>query len=86
MRYCVWESPKAEEYVQITSTENYKNCVNRNLFLGMEEDAIKENRLYIKGWILLCGGNRKNGKKMCIALLGCGWPSNKNYKWEDTKI
>ena len=22
---------------------------------------------------------------MCLSLLGCGWPNNKNYKWEDAK-
>ena len=27
----------------------------------------------------------KDGKRMCMALLGCGWPDNKNYKWEDAK-
>ena len=86
MRYCVWESPKAEEYVQITSTENYKNCVNRNLFLGMEEDAITGKTGYTsKAGYCYVAAIEKNGKKMCIALLGCGWPSNKNYKWEDTK-
>ena len=86
MRYCVWESPKAEEYVQITSTENYKNCVNRNLFLEMEEDAITGKTGYTsKAGYCYVAAIEKNGKKMCIALLGCGWPSNKNYKWEDTK-
>ena len=27
----------------------------------------------------------KDGKRMCMALLGCGWPDNKNYKWEDAQ-
>ena len=22
---------------------------------------------------------------MCLSLLGCGWPNNKNYKWDDAK-
>ena len=22
---------------------------------------------------------------MCLSLLGCGWPNNKNYKWADAK-
>ena len=25
------------------------------------------------------------GRKFCIALLACGWPNNKNYKWADAK-
>ena len=27
----------------------------------------------------------KDGRKMCLSLLGCGWPNNKNYKWADAK-
>jgi D-alanyl-D-alanine carboxypeptidase (penicillin-binding protein 5/6) len=26
-----------------------------------------------------------NGERYCIALLACGWPNNKNYKWKDAK-
>lgn len=26
-----------------------------------------------------------DGKKFCIALLACGWPNNKTYKWSDAK-
>ena len=22
---------------------------------------------------------------LCLSLLGCGWPNNKNYKWADAK-
>lgn len=22
---------------------------------------------------------------MCLSLLGCGWPNNKNYKWADAR-
>ena len=27
----------------------------------------------------------KDGRRMCLSLLGCGWPNNKNYKWADAK-
>jgi D-alanyl-D-alanine carboxypeptidase (penicillin-binding protein 5/6) len=29
----------------------------------------------------------KDGERYCIALLACGWPNNKTYKWKDaTKL
>ena len=27
----------------------------------------------------------ESGRKYCVALLACGWPNNKNYKWADAK-
>ena len=27
----------------------------------------------------------QDGKTLIVALLGCGWPNNKNYKWSDTR-
>ena len=27
----------------------------------------------------------KDGKTLIVALLACGWPNNKGYKWSDTK-
>jgi D-alanyl-D-alanine carboxypeptidase (penicillin-binding protein 5/6) len=31
------------------------------------------------------GALKKDGKTFVVALLACGWPSNKSYKWSDTK-
>ena len=31
------------------------------------------------------GALERDGKLFIVALLGCGWPGNKTYKWEDTK-
>ena len=31
------------------------------------------------------GALRKDGKTLIVALLACGWPNNKGYKWSDTK-
>ena len=27
----------------------------------------------------------KDGRRLCLSLLGCGWPNNKNYKWADAR-
>ena len=31
------------------------------------------------------GALEKDGKTLIVALLGCGWPNNKTYKWSDTR-
>ena len=31
------------------------------------------------------GALRRDGKTFVVALLACGWPSHKTYKWSDTR-
>lgn len=31
------------------------------------------------------GAVRQGDRTLIVALLACGWPNNKNYKWADTK-
>lgn len=31
------------------------------------------------------GALQRDGKTLIVALLGCGWPNNKGYKWSDTR-
>ena len=31
------------------------------------------------------GALENGGRTFIVALLACGWPNNKGYKWEDTK-
>ena len=31
------------------------------------------------------GALEDGGRTFIVALLACGWPDNRNYKWEDTK-
>ena len=28
----------------------------------------------------------RDGERYCIALLACGWPNNKTYKWKDLDL
>lgn len=36
------------------------------------------------GYCYVCAVKKKD-RLIVISLLACGWPNNKNYKWEDTK-
>ena len=31
------------------------------------------------------GSLKRDGRIYVVALLACGWPNNKSYKWSDTK-
>ena len=45
-----------------------------------------KNRLYGEGRVLLCGGaEMMETGRFVIALLACGWPNNKTYKWSDAR-
>ncbi len=96
MRYCIMESPKKEEFLEITGTKNYHftnvagdrefSCNNHNAFLDMMDGALT-GKTGFTGDAGYCyvGALRKDGKTFIVALLACGWPNNKGYKWKDTK-
>ena len=94
MTYCTWESSKKEEFLTITQTRNYtassnnKNYsfVNRNAFLNQMEGVLSGKTGFTnKAGYCYVAAMEINGEKYCIALLACGWPNNKNYKWQDAK-
>lgn len=94
MSYCVWKSPKAERFLEITQTKTYQfqeitgkrrvSCMNHNTFLEMMDGAIS-GKTGFTGEAGYCyvGAVEREGKKLVVALLGCGWPNNKSYKWKD---
>lgn len=96
MSYCSWKSPKASRFLEITQTKNYQfqeitgkrsvSCVNHNAFLDMMEGAIS-GKTGFTGEAGYCyvGAVERGGKKLVVALLGCGWPNNKSYKWKDAR-
>lgn len=95
LRYCITESPKREEFLAITRTASYsfqdvngtRNhlVTNRNSFLSMMEGALT-GKTGFTGNAGYCyvGALSRDGKTYIVALLACGWPNNKNYKWKDT--
>lgn len=96
MKYCIMESPKKEEFIKITQTPNYSfsstegsrnySCSNHNSFLSMMEGALSGKTGFTNnaGYCYV-GALEQNGKTLIVALLACGWPNNKTYKWSDTR-
>ncbi|MCD2491179.1 D-alanyl-D-alanine carboxypeptidase [Lacrimispora sp. NSJ-141] len=94
MRYCTMESPAKERFREITGTKDYAfsaagrsfSCYNHNAFLSMMEGAFS-GKTGFTGDAGYCyvGALEKDGKTFIVALLACGWPNNKSYKWSDTK-
>ena len=96
MNYCIGTSPKKEEFLKITGTQSYYftdqegkrsyNCQNHNALLTMMSGAFSGKTGFTGGagysyvWALEDGG-----REFTIALLGCGWPPHKTYKWSDAR-
>ena len=96
MKYCVVDSPKKNDFIEITGTRSYTfqdvactqtySCTNHNAFLDMMDGAFS-GKTGFTGDAGYCyvGALQKDGKTLIVALLACGWPNNKSYKWSDTK-
>ncbi len=94
MSYCIKESPKKEEFLNITGTANYGfsangrsfSCVNHNAFLSMMEGALSGKTGFTnKAGYCYIGSLERDGRTFVVALLACGWPNHKTYKWSDTR-
>lgn len=62
------------------------SCSNHNAYLSMDGDCIAGKTGYTNdaGYCYICALESK-GRHITIALLGCGWPNHKDYKWKDCK-
>ena len=60
--------------------------MNHNAFLQMMDGAIS-GKTGFTGSAGYCyvGALRRDNRIYVVALLGCGWPNNKGYKWSDTR-
>ncbi len=96
MRYCIKFSPKKEQFLQITRTPAYTfqniggtrsfSCRNHNAFLNMMEGALSGKTGFTgKAGYCYVGALERDGKSYIVALLACGWPNNKTYKWSDCR-
>ena len=96
MRYCITLSPKKAEFLEITRTSSRAfsdvegkrsfSCVNHNAFLGMMDGALSgKTGSTGKAGYCYVGALTRDGKTFIVALLACGWPNNKTYKWKDTR-
>lgn len=96
MKYCVFDSEKKDEFLAITRTASHSfsdvegtssySCNNHNAFLQMMDGVLSGKTGFTNdaGYCYVCA-LEKDGKRFVVALLGCGWPNNKSYKWADTK-
>lgn len=94
MKYCAWDSVKCREFQEICQTKSYAffngerelSVTNRNHFLWMKEGVIAGKTGYTaKAGYCYVVAYEKDGKKFCAALLACGWPNHKDYKWKDSE-
>lgn len=94
MRYCVWISPKAAQFLAVTQTRSYTfwdlekknmfNCYNHNALLDQMDGAVSgKTGFTAKAGYCYTGALERDGKRLIVSLLACGWPSHKNYKWAD---
>lgn len=62
------------------------SCNNHNAFLTMMDGALS-GKTGFTGNAGYCyvGALRRDERTYVVALLACGWPNNKTYKWSDTR-
>ena len=95
LRYCIMESEKKEEFLEITGTSSNSfadcsgsssySCTNHNTFLTMMEGALTgKTGFTADAGYCYTGALRRDDRTFIVALLACGWPNNKGYKWSDT--
>ena len=96
MRYCLFESDKREEFIEITRTASYSftdmsgkrsfGCTNHNAFLSMMDGALSGKTGFTsKAGYCYVGALKRDERVYTVALLACGWPNHKTYKWSDTR-
>ena len=85
-----------EDFLRITQTRTYSfsdvqgrrnfSLHNANALLDMMAGAIsgKTGFTNAAGYCYV-GAVRQDDKTFIVALLACGWPSHRNYKWIDTQ-
>ncbi len=80
-----FESYKEQDGSYVASGRSFQ-CNNHNAFLGMMEGALS-GKTGFTGNAGYCyvGALRRDDRTYVVALLACGWPNNKSYKWSDTK-
>lgn len=96
MSYCITQSPKREEFIELTRTASHSftdregkrsfYCANHNAFLTMMPEALT-GKTGFTGSAGYCyvGAVQDGDRTFVVSLLGCGWPPHKTYKWSDMK-
>lgn len=62
------------------------SCNNHNAFLSMMDGALSgKTGFTANAGYCYVGALTRDDRTFVVALLACGWPNNKTYKWSDTK-
>lgn len=70
-----------------TAGDRTISCSNHNAFLQMMEGALSGKTGFTgKAGYCYVGALQKEEKTFVVALLACGWPNNRTWKWHDAKI
>lgn len=95
MGYCAWNSPKSEQFLALTQTKSHSfssldgtsyAVYNKNAFLDMMDSAITGKTGFTsKAGYCYVAAAQEGGRHYAIALLACGWPNHKSYRWSDAK-
>ena len=96
MRYCIMTSGEKETFFEVTRTKEYQfqdadrkrtfSCHNHNAFLDMMDGALSgKTGFTADAGYCYVGSLRRDDRTFIVALLACGWPDNKGYKWKDTR-
>lgn len=92
MRYAI----QNQSFLRITQTRDYSfsdisgkrqySMHNANALFDLMDGVISGKTGFTgnAGYCYVCAVKRED-KTFIVALLGCGWPNNKGYKWKDTK-
>lgn len=96
MCYCIRRSSQKETFLRITQTPSHSfsidngrsfSCANHNAFLQMMQGAISGKTGFTnQAGYCYVGALERDGKTLVVALLACGWPNNRSYKWSDTRL
>lgn len=77
---------KNAESGEMSTGSRYFSCNNHNAFLSMMDGALSGKTGFTsKAGYCYVGALKRDGKTFVVALLACGWPNNKTYKWSDTR-
>ena len=92
LRYAI----QKKAYLKITSARSHTfhdlsghrtfTVQNTNALLDMDEEVLTGKTGYTgnAGYCYVCAC-RSEGRTFLVALLACGWPHHKTWKWEDTQ-
>ena len=96
LRYGILFSPAKEEFLAITRAPSHTfsdlsgdrsfSCMNHNALLTSRAGAVCGKTGFTgKAGYCYVGAVKKDEKLFIAALLDCGWPPHRTYKWQDMR-